>query len=182
MQQHNHDACLTVMLMLFGCGGGKGDSTPETKSQTQTQTQTETETNTAPCVQMAAQAACDFPTDWNGCVAKVWMKSNKFQSQCGCLGTEQDTTTCTIGVDTTVQWRTAEDADGHNILSCDADAGDCADTSLTGSDTFDGMRRTEQIYYDGENFEHAFTVAGTYSYDCSVHEPTMGGTIVVQAE
>ncbi len=70
-----------------------------------------------------------------------------------------DPLTLTVAVGTTVTW-TNNDNVPHNVT---ADDGSFKSGSIAAGDTF----------------AYTFTVAGTYTYKCTIHQPDMVGTIIV---
>ena len=91
--------------------------------------------------------------------------SDRASAQDATVSWAQPTTaTSTVNVGDSVTWNWA-DALPHSVVS------------LSGPGSFDSGVLTGA----GQTFSFEFTQAGTYTYQCSVHGPSMTGTVTVQA-
>lgn len=76
----------------------------------------------------------------------------------------------TVSVGDKVIWTVQ--AGSHTVTECSAAFATCPLTGGFNSGTLN----------QGQQFEHTFNSAGTYSYECVFHSPVMRGRIVVQAQ
>ncbi len=96
---------------------------------------------------------------------------------------EYDPATLRVEAGTTVTWETTGNVD-HTVTAYEDEIPDAAAYFASGGFDSEGAARSNisgGLIAEGETFEHAFEVAGTYEYFCVPHEGSgMTGTIRVE--
>jgi plastocyanin len=114
----------------------------------------------AACGSSGASTPTASGTGGGGATATVVIRNFAFTPQ-----------TITVKVGDTVTW-TNNDSAPHTVTSATS-----IDTSATTTSAFDSGQ-----FGQGQTFSFAFTKAGTYFYECSIHakQPAMHGEVIVQ--